>query len=689
MTPVGPLRRLAALGLLGGALGGCLNLELPNLPPDGGVGPTLTIHSPRAGDTIPLDAPVSLDADSVNGVASVTVGCGGEPSTGVFTWNVPPYTGVIDFTRCTLLATGVTDAGVGQLQLTFTGVDTLGHASHTSFQVFLDTSTATLSATLPARVVPKDPLLLTVASNRPLLLPPTVRLAGKEADGIAQRANPDGGPPFYDVTFSQTPGIGIDEYTGDPFNVPFEVLSDVERSVGLTIDARATNGNSSHLEQNVLLSRVVWERLVPGRVANAAAAPVATLDGLGVALATVDTNPTATSDWLPGFFVAGDGTYVPFDPTSLNYVGGALGTAVPVDGGLPVPDGGFLFSPDGGFVALDFDARGHTLFARPSQTQRGMDYIATDVPRPPDNIRNAAAYASRIFLTQPFTRTDDLLCVPQPAPGGLCAPTQQGLGCFAAADGGTFVTLAPGALPVGYPTTGSTAGSPGSQRTYLAPNDEPQTCGQAFSFFALPSPANPAGIYSAVPRAVSPNCSETAVDRLLPLADGRFVLGLSLSCGTIASFPSSGAFQVSTTGGLSVYALGVLGTTRSLLAGLPDGTVVTFRNTPPFTTFEQWGLTDTTPRATATVPGLYVYNPTPPRLPDDLSVADDGSFTVLLNSATFGDVLLHFAPGLKAQWIYRYPRIVLTPSALVSAGNLGTVYYVDQTNNVVVALKRF
>jgi hypothetical protein len=192
-----------------------------------------------------------------------------------------------------------------------------------------------------------------------------------------------------------------------------------------------------------------------------------------------------------------------------------------------------------------------------------------------------------------------------------------------------------------------------------------------------------------VPRAISPTCSETTVDRLLPLADGRFVLGLSLLCGQIASFPSSGAIQVSTAGAVSLYALGPLGAARSLLAALPDGTVVTFRNTPPFTTFELWGLADTTPQATATVPGLYVYTPTPARLPDDLSVADDGSFTVLLNSATFGDVLLHFGPGLKPRWLYRYPRIVITPSALVSAGSLGTVYYVDQTNNVIVALKRF
>ena len=114
----------------------CWDLARPNIPPDGGVGPTLTIHSPLDGQTIPLNAPVSLEADSVNGVASVTVTCGGAPSTGVFTWNVPPYTGVVDFTRCTLVSSGVADSGVAQLQLTFIGVDTLGHTSFKSVNVF-------------------------------------------------------------------------------------------------------------------------------------------------------------------------------------------------------------------------------------------------------------------------------------------------------------------------------------------------------------------------------------------------------------------------------------------------------------------------------------------------------------------------------------------------------------------------
>ncbi|MGZ6028436.1 MAG: Ig-like domain-containing protein, partial [Myxococcaceae bacterium] len=243
-----PALLLAASSLV---LSACLDLGLPNVPPDGGVGPELTIQSPREGDTIALNAPVSVDAASINGVSSVTVTCGGAPSTGVFTWSVAPYTGVVDFTRCTLVTAGVNDAGIGQLKLTFIGVDFQGHQSSKSVNVFLDTTTASLSAVLPERVVPLAPLTLTVGSDRPLLLPPTVRLAGLEANGIVQRSNLDGGSPLYDVTFLKAPGIGIDNYGGDPYSVPFEVLSDVERSISLTVDARATNGNASHLEQGV------------------------------------------------------------------------------------------------------------------------------------------------------------------------------------------------------------------------------------------------------------------------------------------------------------------------------------------------------------------------------------------------------------------------------------------------------
>ena len=91
--------RRVLLAVCCSVLPACLDLELPNVPGDGGVGPTLTVYSPTEGQTISLNAPVSVDAVSVNGVSSVTVTCGGAPSTGVFTWNVPPYTGIVDFTR--------------------------------------------------------------------------------------------------------------------------------------------------------------------------------------------------------------------------------------------------------------------------------------------------------------------------------------------------------------------------------------------------------------------------------------------------------------------------------------------------------------------------------------------------------------------------------------------------------------
>jgi len=68
--------------------------------------------------------------------------------------------------------------------------------------------------------------------------------------------------------------------------------------------------------------------------------------------------------------------------------------------------------------------------------------------------------------------------------------------------------------------------------------------------------------------------------------------------------------------------------------------------------------------------------------------ATDGSLTLLLNSATLGDVVLHFGPGLTAKFLYRYPRIAQN-SSLIGGVDEGNVYYVDPFNNDIVALKRF
>ncbi len=114
---------LAASSLL---LSACLDLALPNVPLTEASAPSSSSTRPARVTPSRSTPAVSLDAASVNGVASVTVTCGGAPSTGVFSWSVAPYTGIVDFTRCTLVTNGVNDAGIGQLQLTFVGVDRWG-----------------------------------------------------------------------------------------------------------------------------------------------------------------------------------------------------------------------------------------------------------------------------------------------------------------------------------------------------------------------------------------------------------------------------------------------------------------------------------------------------------------------------------------------------------------------------------
>ena len=688
--------------LLAGMLGACRDLALPDVQADGGPGPDLTVQAPREGQTIPLNAAVNIEAVSVHGVAAVTVTCGGAPSTGVFTWNVPPYTGVVDFTRCSLVTNGATDAGFGQLQLTFIAVDRQGRASTKSFNVLLDTTTAALSAILPERVVPTAQLDLTVGSDRPLLLPPTVRLAGREADGVRQRANPDGGAPFYDVTFLKTPGLGIDNYTGDPYAVPFEVLTDVERSVSLTVDARATNGNASHLEQGVLLSRVLWERAVPGRIAISAADPVATAAGVQVPLATKDAVPGPTAPWLPGFFRAPDGIYVPFDPPTVRVVGPSLPS------GPVAADAGTQFPPDAGYFATELDGRGRVLMARPSVVQRGGSDIVA-LAEPSGGIRAAASYTVQFPLVAPLTdggvlgqtltRVDDLLCLPDAFTGSndgcwYAIPTAtQTLRCFTLADGSQTTTVGTSTtIPLGPPNPGGTAGAHGSPRTYLAPNDV-GSCGPAWTLLALPG-----NVFVPQPRTADAvfgtGCfaaSSGPVDRLLPFPDGSYALLFDVDCPTGQGWE---AVKVSATGAVTGSYLApqgvflpdpTLSAPPLILGALADGKVVTMRNEPPNTVFEAWPANGTGPAATARVPGLYVYLTPVPRLGRNVAAATDGSLTVLLNSATFGDVVVHFGPGLTPRWLYRYP-LLATISTLVAADGETSVYYVDPLNNVLVAL---
>jgi hypothetical protein len=197
-------------------------------------------------------------------------------------------------------------------------------------------------------------------------------------------------------------------------------------------------------------------------------------------------------------------------------------------------------------------------------------------------------------------------------------------------------------------------------------------------------------------------CAVQTVNRLLPVVDGSFVLGLTMDCSGGAGLITYEVVHVAPSGNIAGSYLAKAGVTLpnqpqvlgalqggNFVGGGPAiGAVVTMRNDPPYTTFEAYLPDGAGPVATARVPGLYVYGASTSRLAKNVRSATDGSFTVLLNSATLGDVVLHFGPGLTPRFLYRYPRIAQN-SSLIGGVDQGNVYYVDPFNNDIVALKRF
>ncbi|HZJ53280.1 MAG TPA: hypothetical protein VFD38_04015, partial [Myxococcaceae bacterium] len=398
----------------------------------------------------------------------------------------------------------------------------------------------------------------------------------------------------------------------------------------------------------------------------------------------------------------------------LNDAGFAF--AIGPSSALTIPDGGTIpFPQDAGFVAADFDGHGTVLFTRPDVSQRvGSDVIA--LGEPINGPRPATGYSVpfNLDVLQPdgsvtgpvLTRMDDLVCIPDILNGAFntCwgAPATHTVACVQASTGQQVIrtgdnTANPN-LDLAAPAPGGTAGAFGAVRTYLAPNDDASFCGPTWSVFAFPQ-----GSFVPQPRSHSAfaGCSVQSVNRLLPVVDGSFAVGVNLDCGAAAVVPRWVVLRVDAAGGIGGSYLAKVGVTLpsqpQVLGVLQGGTfgavpalgaVVTMRNDPPYTTFEAWQQDGAGPVATARVPGLYVYGSSAQRLAKNVRSATDGSLSVLLNSAALGDVVLHFGPGLQPRWLYRYPRIAQN-SSLIGGVDQGNVYYVDPFNNDIVALKRF
>jgi len=634
-------------------LPGCLDLGLPDVPADGGVPAQLDIVEPASDAVVPLTTLVSIEASSIHGIQAVTVGCG----TGIVVaaWTLAPFSALVDLSPCQSSA-GPADpqTGLSPLTLVATVVDGLGRAGTQSRNVKLDGRLASLRVEAPGTVTPHSSLEVKVTPDRPLSSTPTVQLEGQNPSSI-QVVLDGGTQTVYLARFDDTPGLGTDALPpGTP--VTFEELTETERPLRLTVDARsAENGNLTHLVLSLTLTRVAWDRPSAGRLGLAAAEAVSTADGVQVPLATDDLVPTPSSRWLPGLFLAGDGTFVAFDPGRL-------------PGGL-----------DGGYLARGMDASGRTLFSDPTGTALSfLPSSFSDVPM---------SFTVPFPLPTPLTRLGPALCPPDvlggtPSAGCFTGAATQVLDCVAASGPVTGLGGTTSTLSLGSPSPGTTAGS-GS--AYLAPAGP--GCGDLWAAGTLGG----SFIFAGRADPDRPGCSFLGVRQLLPVGDGTFIAALDASCGGVADFP---VVRADATG--AIVAGYVFPRTAPApvpiqpLAALADGSLVTMRNDPPSTVFELWQPGATVAASAALVPGLYAMVPgAEPRRPVNVSPRLDGSLSVLLSGGPNGTAVAHFGPGLTPRWLYFYPRPLAPSDAprLIGAPELEDAYLLDARNQRVVSLR--
>jgi hypothetical protein len=639
---------------------GCLNTDLPTVPANPPA-PALTVATPRSGDIISLTQQVAVSAASVNGINNVSVLCG--PLDGgarvVHTWTSPPYLGQLNFGVCQGVTETNPDGGsLPILDIEVRALSDAGATNEVDLVVSFNSVGPDLTVSYPPTAQPKSPFTVTVGSNIPLRSIPQVSLNLTPADSVTSAPNPDGGLPLYLAYFKSTPGLGTDNLPYTPgLPVPIEALTDTDETVRLVVSGTAQNGNTTELDLSVELTRVVWDRFIPGQPASSspiqwAAEPLAYAGGLLLPLAT-SSPASSTSEWLPGLFLAPDGTFVGFNPALL----------------------------DGGYVAEGINAQGQTLLVVfPGNFASLLLVPPPNLTTPPVRGTTAAE------LAPPLTRVDNLLCL-QDSVTACSKETVESLVCLDASL--KAVTATSGTASTGPPVPGVVAGAGGR---YLSPVSP--VCNSSWNLVDLGT-----GTVSFGPLA-DPNgvaeCTVTGVTRMLPVGDGTFVVQLQETCGFAAPLPPE--FPIVRVGvdssilGAYTAPLGTPALVQQEVVGvLADGRVVTLTNAPPYANFQLWSLNSSTPDVTTPIAGLYnsadsVLNSVVAR---SSYTGADGSFAVLLSSdETFGAAVAAFGPNLQPLWLYLYTRIAdATSTRLVSAPSVGDVYLVDEFNSHAVSLR--
>ncbi len=663
-----PLRPAAATLLLLLALGlGCLNLDLPSVPATPPA-PSLDILSPKSDDVINLTAQVSVAAASVDGIAQVNVLCG-PPDGGahlIYTWASAPYQALVDFSLCQDVAQRNPDAGHPLLQVQVTAISggDAGATQQKGVDVFLNTDGPVLTVLYPPSAQPKTPFTVLVATDGGLRSFPQVLLDGLPATSVTAASGPNG-LVTYSAYFQSTPGLGTDNSPYTPgVPVPIEVLTDTQRAVRLTVSATGENGNTTQVDLGVELTRVVWDRYIPGQPAASgplawAAQPLAFDGGLVLPLAT--TAPaTSSSAWIPGRLDAVDGTFYGFDPALL---------------------------PDGGYLAKGLNALGETLFALFGGNASSL-LLAPPPPSSAPLFPGGTLVGPAVL--PPLTRVDNLLCLQDSVTG--CSDAGDSVTCLTP----QLSTVTASDAGLTGPPSGS--GVAGSGSSYLSPNSLVSAPCVGSASWNLADFADGGLSFgpAADPNGTARGCQVTGIAKLLPVGDGTFVVQLTSRCGVTAALPPEYPIlrvgPGSTILGAYTAPLGTPATTRLEVVGaLVDGRVVTLVNAPPYTNFELWTLNSATPDVVTSIAGLY--DAADAVLSSTLALssysAADGSFAVLLSgTSSFGAAIAAFGPKLQPRWLYLYPRIANAGTArLVSSAGAGNIYLVDEANNRAVSLQ--
>jgi hypothetical protein len=663
-------KRILSILILASALPACRDLEYrwPTTDGDGGAnpGPDITFLTPHENEQVTLSQYFVLEVEDLNGVKRVQLSCDGQ----VLRWwesEGPTYQDAVNLSPCRASSPrpdgGSTDGGSsdggradggaadGGPRLRAVTVlaeawDTGDRKSSRSITLQLDTTVAAVTVLAPARVLPGAQIPISITSDQDLVAPPRVTV-----DGVMVSPTPVAGQGLRGFTTTLVaPALGIDRYSGDAgMDVPLEVLSEVERTVTVEVDATTSSGFTTHQEARVLVSRIVWQATLPSQAVwhPYSARAVAPDGGLQVGLQTKG-SPGEPTDWLPGFIDAKDGTLTPFTYANTDLQA---------------------------MSARGFTAKGETLLS-------GSGLHALLEPRTNRVLtRGGAQFNDNTPL---FTRLGEGLCQ-ETLTSTQCFVTERRLTCASTASTAVVSSIVNPALDDSFnPSTLALS----SGNNYLGTNSP--TCGRSNQqLYLVPSGSN----------GKVAQLQGTPVDRLLPNGDGTFILSYK----TGANAPMQVTQLVDGLGNvLNAYTPNVPKELVSAWRDVSNPSVrqlLRARALPPYTFFEAYQPAASAPNPASRLYGLFIPDqripptsnpdggvPTLTEYPVNVVQRSTGEMALLAYSSATVVSLITFDAALRPQWIYRLPP-VLRPTLQLTFNEADRRLYLIDDHDVVTAFQ--